>query len=98
MSNGSDISGRWTIGVDLGDKDCQYYALDGTGDAVEQGRLKTTQAGFRRRFEKMKPASVIVETGTHAPWVAELDSRKVAQYYRQYMDEHVKQNASLSLW
>ncbi len=72
MSNGSDISGRWTIGVDLGDKDCQYYALDGTGDAVEQGRLKTTQAGFRRRFEKMKPASVIVETGTHAPWVAEL--------------------------
>ncbi len=25
-------------------------------------------------------------------------TRKVAQYYRQYMDEHVKQNASLSLW
>jgi len=25
-------------------------------------------------------------------------TRQVAQYYRQYMDEHVKQNASLSLW
>jgi branched-chain amino acid aminotransferase len=25
-------------------------------------------------------------------------TRKVAQYYRQYMDEHVRQNASLSLW
>jgi len=25
-------------------------------------------------------------------------TRKVARYYRQYVDEHVKQNASLSLW
>jgi len=25
-------------------------------------------------------------------------TRKVAQYYREYMDEHVRQNAALSLW
>ena len=25
-------------------------------------------------------------------------TRKVAQYYRQYLDEHVKENAALSLW
>lgn len=72
MNKDSDISERWTIGVDLGDKDCRYCSLDGGGDAVEKGRLKTTQTGFRRRFEHMEPAQVVIETGTHSPWVAEL--------------------------
>ena len=72
MSNGNDKGERWTIGIDLGDRDCSYCAVDGTGDVVEQGRLKTTQVGFRRRFEDMEPAKVVVETGTHSSWVAEL--------------------------
>ncbi len=72
MSNGNEKGERFTIGVDLGDKHCRYCALDGTGDVVEQGRLKTTQSGLRRRFESMEPAMVVVETGTHSSWVAEL--------------------------
>jgi transposase len=72
MSNGNDKGERNTIGVDLGDKDSRYCTLDATGEVVEQGQLKTTQEGFRRRFESTKPAKILVETGTHSSWVAEL--------------------------
>lgn len=72
MSNDNGKGERWTIGVDLGDKDCSYCALDGTGAVVGQGRLRTTQAGFRSLFENIESAKVVVETGTHSSWVAEL--------------------------
>ncbi len=32
----------WTVGIDLGDQWSRYCVLDQEGEAIEEGRLKTT--------------------------------------------------------
>ena len=63
---------REIIGVDLGDRFSRFCVLDARGQVIEEGRLKTTATSFRRRFGKRASARVILETGTHSPWVEEL--------------------------
>ena len=60
------------IGVDLGDRFSHFCVLDPGGRVIEEGRLKTTATSFRRRFGKRTSTRVILETGTHSPWVEEL--------------------------
>lgn len=60
------------VGLDLGDKFSYLCVLDGEGEVVEEGRLKTTRSGVRRWFERLEPARVALEVGTHSPWVSRL--------------------------
>jgi len=64
--------GRMTIGVDLGDETSDYCVLDEEGTVVEEGRLGTSQAAFRRRFGSLRPARIAMEVGTHSPWASRL--------------------------
>jgi len=64
--------GKVTIGLDLGDKHSHYHALDANGRSVGRGRLETTPEVFRAHFSAMKSARIVVEAGTHSPWVSRL--------------------------
>jgi transposase len=64
---------RMTAGLDLGDK-YSYLCLIDTdgGEAIEEGRLRTTPEAIRRRFasEQQPPMRIAIEAGTHSPWVS----------------------------
>ena len=59
-----------TVGIDLGDQMSHYCVLDEQGDIVSEGMLRTTEAGFREQFQGMARAKIVMETGTHSPWVS----------------------------
>ena len=61
-----------TIGVDLGDKFSQICVLDDNGEVCETARIKTTAVAMRQRFEAVGPYRVVIEVGTHSPWVQRL--------------------------
>ena len=61
-----------TIGVDLGDRFSHYCMLNGDGDAVESGRIQTTEEALRRHFEGEPTMRFALECGTHSPWISRL--------------------------
>jgi transposase len=62
-----------TAGLDLGDKYSYLCLIDtGSGEVIEEGRLRTTPEAIRRRFASERPLRIAIETGTHSPWVSRL--------------------------
>jgi transposase len=61
-----------TIGIDLGDEYSQVCVLDEEGEVIEEGRIKTTEAALRGRLAAMDACLVVMEVGTHSPWVSRL--------------------------
>jgi transposase len=59
-----------TVGIDLGDQTSHYCILDEQGDVVSEGTVRTTEVGFQEQFWRMAPARIVLETGTHSPWVS----------------------------
>lgn len=59
-----------TLGLDLGDRTCRYCLLEATGNVRAQGRLPTTLPALQRFSAELPAARVIVEAGTHSPWVS----------------------------
>lgn len=73
MDNAIRVAVQAVVGVDLGDRSSQVCRLDReTGAILEQRRLSTTSASFQRYFEGAVRCLVIVESGTHTPWVRRL--------------------------
>jgi transposase len=58
-----------TIGLDLGDEWSQYCRLDGKGEVMEEGKVRTTESGLSEVFGRLPKSCVAMETGTHSPWV-----------------------------
>jgi len=60
--------------LDLGDKYSYLCLIDAdSGEAIEEGRLRTTPEALRRRFaSEQQPLRVAIEAGTHSPWVSRL--------------------------
>src|SRR5215468_1944624 len=63
---------RLTVGVDLGDQWSRYCILDLQGETVSEGPLQTRQAELAEFFQALPPARVVIEVGTHSPWVQEV--------------------------
>lgn len=61
-----------TVGLDLGDKFCHYCILDGDGEVMEEGRIKTEEGALRKHFENEQRMRVAMECGTHSPWISRL--------------------------
>jgi len=61
-----------TIGIDLGDEYSEVCVLDLEGEVSEEGRVKTSEAAFHRRFARLEPCRTVLEVGTHSPWVSRL--------------------------
>lgn len=74
MNDASTIIGERevTVGLDLGDNYTQLCTIDADGELVEEARLRTTPVALRRRFAGMPAARLVLEAGTHSPWVSRL--------------------------
>jgi len=69
---GSGMAGKMTIGLDLGDRHSYFYSLDSAGENLESGRVQTTRSALEKRFRSCEAARVVIEAGTHSPWVSRL--------------------------
>jgi transposase len=61
-----------TIGIDVGDRRSEICWLDDTGEVKQRRKVATVQAAVRREFERIEPARVVLEAGTHSPWMSRL--------------------------
>src|SRR5450432_1815992 len=61
-----------TIGLDLGDRFSHYCMLNEDGDAIESGRIQSTEEALRRHFEGEPRMRFALECGTHSPWISRL--------------------------
>lgn len=68
----SAIPPKMTIGLDLGDRYSYFYTLDGGGENLECGRVQTTRGALEHRFGRCEAARLVIEAGTHSPWVSRL--------------------------
>ena len=60
-----------TIGLDVRDRYSRMCVLDSKGRVMEEGRVRTSPEGLARRFGCEEPARVVLEVGTHSPWMSE---------------------------
>src|SRR6202142_944402 len=61
-----------TIGIDLGDRWWFYCVLNELGEVLQEEKLPTTPDAMKRTFEKLPASRIVLETGTHSPWISRL--------------------------
>lgn len=61
-----------TIGMDLGDKKHVICELDAQGTLVKKEHVVNTEHSIRKYFSQYREATIIIETGTHSPWISRL--------------------------
>jgi len=61
---------RLTIGLDLGDRRSRYCVLDQDGDIIQEDSVATTKDGLTRIPGGAAASRIIIEVGTHSPWVS----------------------------
>ena len=69
MSNDTAIPQR-IIGLDVGDRFTQVCVLDGAGEIIEEGRVRSTREAFEARFGGLASSRVVLEVGAQSPWMA----------------------------
>lgn len=70
MTQSNASAAAWTVGLDVSDRYTQVYAVDGAGARVTEERLRTTPTALRGWFEGRPAMRVVLEVGTHSPWVS----------------------------
>lgn len=61
-----------TVGLDLGDRFSEICVLDGEGEIVERSKVRTTEVALERWFGGRRAVRVVLEVGTHSPWISRL--------------------------
>jgi transposase len=61
-----------TLGLDLGDRTSRYAVLATDAALMGEGRLATARDAMQDFFTALAPARVVLEVGTHSPWVSRL--------------------------
>jgi transposase len=61
-----------TVGVDLGDRKSVVCRLNAGGEVVQRRTLGTTRAEFEMYFRELLKVRVVIEVGTHSPWISRL--------------------------
>ena len=69
MSKGIAIPQR-IIGLDVGDRFTQVCVLDGAGEIIEEGRVRSTREAFEGRFGGLAPSRVVLEVGAQSAWMS----------------------------
>jgi transposase len=59
-----------TIGLDLGDRTSRIYEVSAAGERLTEASLPTTPSALVKYFGKRAACRVVLEVGTHSPWVA----------------------------
>ena len=61
------------IGIDLGDRESAFAVMYSDSDEIQfEGKVATTLKAFERCFSKYESCTIVVEVGTHSPWVSRL--------------------------
>lgn len=60
----------WTVGIDLGDRRSVICALDGAAEVRRRFSVATTPTGIAKAVVRYSGARVVLEVGTHSPWVS----------------------------
>jgi hypothetical protein len=61
-----------TGGLDVSDRYTYVCILNAAGELVDKGRVATTPEALRRRFGDLAPMRLVLEAGTHSPWISRL--------------------------
>jgi transposase len=72
MTKRISMQGPLTIGIDLGDRRSEVCVLDGRGEVARRFSVATTPAAFEKGLARLAPSRVVLEVGTHSPWVSRL--------------------------
>lgn len=73
MAQDTRSTPRVSMGLDLGDRYSYVAAVTQAGELVTEDRVATTRKAFRERFSKVDgDTRIILEAGTHSPWVSGL--------------------------
>jgi len=59
-----------TIGIDLGDKKHDAYALSNDGELISRHEVTNTKLGLKELSDRYPGAVMVMEAGTHSPWVS----------------------------
>ena len=59
-------------GIDVHARVSELCELSTAGKVIRRERMATTQAGFRRRFERAPKTRIVVECSGSTPWVVRL--------------------------
>ena len=71
MGSVEALSSKVTIGLDLGDRSSAVCVLDeADGTILQQAKIATTPAALVGFFEGRASCRVVMEVGTHSPWVS----------------------------
>lgn len=68
MANG--ITTMLTIGIDLGDRHSEVCVLGSEGEVKKRFSVATTREGLEKKLGAFERARVVIEVGTHSPWVS----------------------------
>ena len=66
------VASTITVGLDLGDRFSRYSEMDFATGVIAEGRLRTTAEALQRQFANREPLRIVMEVGTHSPWVSRL--------------------------
>lgn len=69
-TNITSENGLQFIGCDLGDKTTALCHLDAKGNVLLREEVKTERETLARHFRALPKCEVVLEVGTHSPWVA----------------------------
>lgn len=61
-----------TVGLDVSDQYTSVCVLDPDGEIIEEGRIRTSEVSFSRRFAGTTQCRIVLEVGTHSPWMSRL--------------------------
>ena len=57
------------VGLDIGDRQARWAAIDDAGE-LREGEVAVTCAALATWLKEAPPSKVVMEAGTHTPWVA----------------------------
>ena len=63
---------KLTIGLDLGDRISRTCEVDATGATVKEASVETTAEALQSYFCGRSGCRVVMEAGTHSPWISRL--------------------------
>jgi transposase len=72
MAQHTTTTAMETGGLDVSDRYTYVCVLNAGGEVVDEGRVPTTPEGLHRRFGGLAPMRLVLETGTHSPWISRL--------------------------
>src|SRR5215510_6370174 len=75
MTKTSSMASIAAIGLDVGDRFTHLCAVDERGEVVDEPRLATRPEDLSAYFAGKPRCVVILEVGTHSPWISRLIER-----------------------